>query len=45
MKIENIKKINNVNIMVYKNQKNVRRSKEIKGGFEKIVYATDQDTP
>lgn len=43
IKIQDLEKINNVNISAYRNQKNVRRSKDIKGGFDKIVYATDQD--
>ena len=36
-------KVENVDISKYKLQTNVRRLHEIKGGFEKIVFATDQD--
>lgn len=43
IKIQDLKKINTVNVSVYRNQKNVRRCKDVKGGFDKIVYATDQD--
>ena len=43
IKIQNLEKIDNINISVYRNQKNVRRCKDVKGGFDKIVYATDQD--
>jgi hypothetical protein len=42
MKIEKIK-IKDVDLTKYKNQNTVRRSKEIKGGYEKIVFASDQD--
>ena len=38
-------KIQKVDLKAYKNQSNVRRSKVPVGGFEKIVYATDQDWP
>ena len=43
IKIQDLKNINTVNVSAYHNQKNVRRCKDIKGGFDKIVYATDQD--
>ena len=43
IKIQDLKKINTVNVSVYRNQKNVRRCKDVNGGFDKIVYATDQD--
>lgn len=39
----NYTKINNVNLDHYKSQSNVRRSKIAEGGFDYIVYATDQD--
>lgn len=44
MKIK-IQKLNSseVNSSLYKNQKNIRRAKDVIGGFDKIVYATDQD--
>ena len=40
-----IQKLNSTELdsSTYKNQKNVRRCKDVKGGFDKIVYATDQD--
>lgn len=38
-----IKKVDNINIEEYKKSKLVRRQKTIKGGFDKIVFATDQD--
>ena len=36
-------KINNIDFNKYKSQSFVRRSKVINGGFDYIVYATDQD--
>lgn len=43
--IQEIKKLNNksVNLKKYSTQKGVRRKKEIIRGYEKIVFATDQD--
>lgn len=38
-----IEKIADVNMAAYKAQTNVRRQRESKGGFEHIVFATDQD--
>ena len=40
---EKIENITNSDLEKYKKNTLVRRSKEVKGGFEKIVYATDQD--
>ena len=38
-----IKKLTNVDQAKYKGQQGVRRIRESKGGFEHIVFATDQD--
>ena len=40
-----IQKLNSAEVdsSIYKNQKNIRRAKDTIGGFDKIVYATDQD--
>ena len=38
-----LKEITNIDLEKYKSQKNVRRLQEHEGGFEKIVFATDQD--
>lgn len=38
-----ITKVDNPNLDSYKEQKNVRRMQRAVGGFEYIVYATDQD--
>ena len=38
-------KINNIDVNKYRSQNCVRRSKVINGGFDYIVYATDQDWP
>lgn len=35
--------LSDVDKVKYRNQKNVRRIRESKGGFEHIVFATDQD--
>ena len=46
MKLEKIEKINNItnsDLEKYKKHTLIRRSKDVKGGFDKIVYATDQD--
>ena len=46
MKLEKIEKINNItnsDLEKYKKNTLIRRSKDVKGGFDKIVYATDQD--
>lgn len=42
MKIEKIK-ATDVDMVKYKNQHNVRRSTEVCGGYDKIVFATDED--
>lgn len=42
-KIEKIKNITNSDLEKYKKNTLIRRSKDVKGGFDKIVYATDQD--
>lgn len=38
-----IQKVEKIDYEKYKMQKNVRRLKTIKGGFDRIVFATDQD--
>lgn len=38
-----VKEVSNIDIAKYKAQKNVRRLQKHEGGFEKIVFATDQD--
>lgn len=43
MKLEKIKNITNFDLEKYKKNTLIRRSKEVKGGFDRIVYATDQD--
>lgn len=43
MKITKLEKINVDQLKQYNNQKKVRRNRESKGGYEYIVYATDQD--
>ena len=43
IKIQKLNSKELLDSLAYKNQKNVRRCKDVKGGFDKIVYATDQD--
>jgi hypothetical protein len=46
MKLQNVKKINGLSaeqIKMYKSQKNVTRQREVTGGYDYVVYATDQD--
>lgn len=38
-----IKKLTTVDQTKYKGQQGVRRIRESKGGFEHVVFATDQD--
>ena len=38
-----VKEVSNIDTAKYKAQKNVRRLQKHEGGFEKIVFATDQD--
>ena len=40
-----VKEVSNIDIAKYKAQKNVRRLQKHEGGFEKIVFATDQKHP
>lgn len=42
MKIEEIK-IDTKHMSEYKEQKNVKRNKEVRGGYENIIIASDQD--
>ncbi len=39
----NIERIKDIDRAAYTSQANVRRKRESKGGFEHIVFATDQD--
>ena len=42
-KIQKLENITSAELSEYRKNPHVRRSKEVKGGFDKIVYATDQD--
>lgn len=42
MKITKIDK-SKVNLVTYKSQNTIRRGKDVRGGFDQIVMATDQD--
>lgn len=43
MKITKLNKLSTEQVKKYNGQKNVTRNRESKGGYEYIVYATDQD--
>jgi len=45
MKVQKVQKIQMTTQMKvsYKGQQNVRRLRESKGGYEQIIFATDQD--
>jgi len=36
-------KLNKEDVVKYKSQKNVQRQKERRGGYDYVIYATDQD--
>lgn len=42
-KLQKLETITSAELSEYRKNSHVRRSKEVKGGFDKIVYATDQD--
>ena len=42
-KIQKLENITSAELSEYRKNSHVRRSKEVKGAFDKIDYATDQD--